>query len=419
MQDDIESGSTPTRDQGRAAPALSQTAGPSRRDFVLNGSAACAYALAASARASATEFAARPLVPGTTGTGSLRAAATAANLLTGFALSVPRLRDSPDYRRIAQEQCSIVVAENVMKWAPMRPAPDRYFFEDADEFVSFAESNHIRIRGHNLCWHEQLPKWFDTTATAENARGLLTDHIRTVAGRYAGRIHSWDVVNEAIFIQDGRPDGLRNSPWLKLIGNDYIELAFRTARQADPTSLLTYNETWIEGETPEEEQRRAAVILMLRRLRQRNVPIDAVGIQSHIRARSPLGYGPSLRKFIQSCREMDLEVFLTEMDVDDRELPADKTLRDQGVAETYASYLSAILAEPNVRAVLFWGIGDAQTWLTDKKPRQDGQPQRPLLFDQDLRPTAPFLAVTNAFAQRKRTFASPTGKDNSRPGHRS
>lgn len=334
------------------------------------------------------------------GAHSLGSVAAQHGLLTGFALNAARLRTSDAYRQLAARQCSIAVAENAMKWGQLRPTQDRYSFEDADSIMSFAEEHGIKMRGHNLCWHEHLPTWFAAAANAENARSLLTEHIRTVAGRYAGRMHSWDVVNEAVQIRDGRPDGLRVSPWLNLIGTDYIELAFRTAREADPAALLTYNDYDIEGETEADAQKRTAVLLLLRRLRQRNVPIDAVGIQSHIKARGLYGYGPSLRKFIQSCREMELEVFLTELDVDDRNLPADLQERDAGIAETYRSYLAAALAERNVKAVLTWGIGDDQTWLNKHNPRADGQAQRPLLFDEKLRAKPAFAAVAGAFAAR-------------------
>ncbi len=334
------------------------------------------------------------------GARSLRAQAAAHGLLTGFALSVPLLQDSEPYRRVAREQCSIAVAENTMKWGAIRPTRADFNFDGADAFVQFCESHNIKMRGHNLCWHESLPRWFLDTATPENARALLTEHIRVVAGRYRGRMHSWDVVNEAVWIADGRPDGLRTSPWLKLIGDDYIEVAFRTARQADPAALLTYNEYGLEGESEGDQQKRIATLLLLRRLRQRNVPIDAVGIQSHIKARSLHGYGPSLRSFIQSCKSMDLEVFITELDVDDRELPSDSGHRDAGVAATYADYLQATLAEPNVKAVLTWGVDDAQSWLNQRSRRTDNKPQRPLLFDQDFRPKPAFAAAAAAFAGR-------------------
>lgn len=339
------------------------------------------------------------------GARSLKAEAAAHHLLAGFALNVQQLRNSELYRRIVADQCSIAVAENAMKWAALQPGPDQYFFDDADYLLQFAESNRIKLRGHNLCWHEAMPTWFAQVATAANARELLTSHIRTVAGRYAGRIHSWDVVNEAIDVKDGRPDGLRDTPWLQLIGDGYIELAFRTAREADPAALLTYNEYGIEAETEADAAKRSAVLLLLRRLKQRNVPLDAVGIQSHIRARSLYGYGASLRQFIRSCRDMELEVFVTEMDVDDRELPTDFAARDAGVAKTYRDYLNVVLPEPNVRAVLTWGVDDPHSWLNFKQPRKDGTGQRPLLFDGSFRPKPDMVAMLDSFVAARPSAA--------------
>lgn len=339
--------------------------------------------------------------PPVASSGSLKAQAARHHLLAGFALNVRQLRESDGYRRLVAQEASIAVAENAMKWSALRPAPDQYFLDDADYLMQFAETNRIKLRGHNLCWHEQLPKWFDATANPANARALLTEHIRTVAGRYSGRIHSWDVVNEAVEPKDGRPDGLRDSPWLKLIGESYVELAFRTAREADPTALLTYNDYDMEGEGEYDAAKRSAVLMLLRRLKQRNVPIDAVGIQSHISAGPQFRYGVALQQFIRSCREMDLEVFVTEIDVDDRALPRNVAERDAGVAQTYRNYLDVVLREPNVRAVLAWGVDDAHSWLNSKKPRSDGAPQRPLLFDAQLRATPAFAAVVEAFSETR------------------
>jgi endo-1,4-beta-xylanase len=119
-----------------------------------------------------------------------------------------------------------------MKWENLAPTPTEYNFAETDELLAFCERTQIKLRGHTLVWHSQLPKWFETTATPENSRDLLVHHIHTVAGRYAGRMHSWDVV-KVIQLGDGQPDGLRNSPWLKLLGPEYIEIAFRAAREAD------------------------------------------------------------------------------------------------------------------------------------------------------------------------------------------
>jgi endo-1,4-beta-xylanase len=244
----------------------------------------------------------------------------------------------------------------------------------------------------------------DSYATSANARQLLIAHIQTVVGRYAGRMHSWDVVNEAIEVapkaQAGRPDGLRDSPWLRLIGDDYIEVAFRAARRADPQALLTYNDYGIEAENPSDEAKRQALLLMLRRLRARQIPIDAVGIQSHLSAAPNIRYGAGLMKFIASVRELDLQVFITEMDVNDRALAPDVAQRDAAVAAAYGSYLNLVLSDPAVTAVLTWGVTDRYTWLNHEDARPDGRPERPLLFDANYNPKQSFFAVRDAFDRR-------------------
>jgi endo-1,4-beta-xylanase len=343
----------------------------------------------------------------------LGAHAAANGLLYGCAVDVPSLESEPLYSATIREQCRIVVAENAMKWAALRPSADSFRFDQADALVAFAEQNKIKIRGHNLVWHLDNPKWFDAAMTPANARAMLVSHIETVVGRYAGRMHSWDVVNEAIEVRSGRSDGMRNSPWLRLVGDDYIERAFRTARAADPQALLTYNDYGIEGETPEAEQKRQSVIELLRRMIARRVPIDALGVQSHIAAQAtaastagtadgqaPAAYGEGLMRFLAVVRELGLQVFLTEMDVNDRACPADVVLRDSAVAATYKQYLDLVLAEPAVRAVLTWGITDRHTWLDHEDARTDGQPERPLPFDPEYQAARAFFAVRDAFDQR-------------------
>jgi endo-1,4-beta-xylanase len=331
---------------------------------------------------------------------SLRQRATTRNLLYGCAVNVGKLQSDPSYAALVREQSNILVAENAMKWAPLRPTSTTYHFEEADALVAFAETNRIKIRGHNLAWHRQLPDWFAVEANTTNAARLLTDHIHTVAGRYSGRMHSWDVVNEAIHPPDGRADGLRDSPWLKLLGPGYIETAFRAARQADPEALLTYNDYGIEEENTESDKKRAAVLMLLRRLKARHVPLDAIGIQSHISAGPKHRYGPGLTDFMAQCRALDLQIFLTEMDVNDRDLPADIKLRDTAVAALYGSYLDTALADPAVRAVLTWGITDRYTWLNSEGARPDHQPERCLPFDTDLHPKPAVSAIRASIGRR-------------------
>ena len=210
---------------------------------------------------------------------TIREAGSARNLLTGSAVNIRLLRSEPAYAQLFRQQADIVVAESEMKFGPLRPTPDTFFFSDADYLFSFAETNGMQVRGHNFVWHRQLPSWFESYVNPQNAQTVLVRHIETVGGRYAGRVQSWDVVNEAIQVSDGLPDGLRNSPWYTLLGPGYIDTAFATARRADPKALLCYNEYGIEGERPEDEAKRAAVLTLVRGMKSRGTPID--GPQAH------------------------------------------------------------------------------------------------------------------------------------------
>ena len=352
------------------------------------------------------------------GADSLRTHASAHGLLYGAAV-VPELLDvdgfasgttSDPYTRLVAEQANILVAENVMKWKPLRPTSTTFDFTQADKLMKFASLAGQRVRGHNLCWHESIPEWFQTTATKDNAKQLLVNHIQTVAGRYRGQIHSWDVVNEAVNPKDGRGDGLRKSPWMELLGPEYLEIAYTTAAQADPEAKLTYNEYGIELDTPEDTAKRAYVLMLLRRFKARGVPIHAVGIQSHLQASGPQP-GAGLVAFIREARAMGLETYITELDVNTHKLPGGPELQDAAVAEVYKNYLRLVLAEPNVLAALTWGITSAHSWINQSKEpwsvRPDGARQRPLPFDDDLRPTPAFYALRDAIDTTKPLAAQP------------
>ena len=370
--------------------------------------------------AAATSLAALPIKnlaqaqPASTQSPTLKAASSSRNLLVGCCVHAATLKRDAAYTALVKQQMSILVAETEFKFGPLRPTPTTFFFDDADYLVNFAERNGMKMRGHNFVWHRQLPTWFDSYVTPQNAEQVLVNHIETVAGRYKGRIHSWDVVNEAIQVSDGLPGGLRNSPWQKVLPG-YIDIAFRTARQADPHAILTYNDYGIEGEDAASSAKRAAVLALVRGMQQRGIPIDAVGIQSHISAGpKPDGshtYGPALAQFMRDVQSLGLKMMLTEMDVNDRDLPADIPTRDKAVAEVYANYLHTTLAGPDWRpgriaysrdrasaviAVLTWGITDKYTWLNHEGARKDGQPERCLPFDADMQPTPAFYAELNA-----------------------
>ena len=347
--------------------------------------------------------------PSVTGVNSLQAHAMSKGILYGAAVDpemldvegVAKGHSSDGYTHLVAAQTGILVADNAMKWGALRPSADRFDFTQADRMMRFARLLGKRARGHNLCWHEYMPGWFWRTATKENARQLLCDHIRVVAGYFRGQLDSWDVVNEAVNPADGRPDGLRKSRWLELIGPDYIELAFRTAAEADPETKLVYNDYGIETDRPADSEKRAQVLSLLRRLKARNVPIHAVGVQSHLYAAGGQP-GTGLQSFIREAGKMGLEVFITELDVNCHGLDAGQGERDVIVAKVYRHYLDLVLAEPNVPIALTWGITSERTWLNQpfadsyaKLPH--GARQRPLPFDDDYNPTPAFQALRAAF----------------------
>ena len=338
------------------------------------------------------------------GANSLRAHAEARGLLYGVAVD-PALLDveglsagetGDRYTLLVATQANIVVAENAMKWSALRPTADKFDFTQADRMMLFAGQTAKRVRGHNLCWHEALPAWFKDVATKDNARQMLAAHIRTVAGRYSGQIHSWDVVNEAVNPNDNRADGLRKSPWLDLVGPDYIEFAFKTAAEADPQAKLIYNDFGIELDTAEQSEKRAQVLLLVRRLKARGMPIHGVGVQSHLRADGPQP-GQGLVSFIREIAKLGLDVYITEMDVNTHDLSGDPDQQDAAVALIYSNYLGMVLTEPNVPVLLNWGITGAHCWLNSgvdpANQRADGTPQRPLPFDEKLKATAVFVAL--------------------------
>jgi len=342
-----------------------------------------------------------------TGQDSLRAHATARGLMYGTAV-VPQLLDveglaagttTDGYTLLIKEQADILVAENAMKWGALRPSPGVFDFTQADKLMRFAAVAGQRVRGHNLCWHEGNPAWLKTMANKDNARQLLTEHIQTVAGHFRGQLQSWDVVNEAIDPKDGLAGGMRKTIWLDLIGPEYLELAFRTAAAADPTTKLTYNDYGIELDTPEQTQKRDQVMALLRRFKVQGVPIHAVGVQSHLSAAGPQP-GAGLVAFIREAGKMGLEVFITEMDVNTRKIEGGSEAQDAAVAKVFRDYPALVLAEPNVPILLTWGITSAHSWLTQSKQpwamRPDGARQRPLPFDDELKPTAAFAALRSA-----------------------
>jgi endo-1,4-beta-xylanase len=318
-------------------------------------------------------------------------------MIAGAAVVVRALERDPALQELIAEQYGILVPEGELKWRALRPTATAYDFTVSDALFDFAAKHHMLVRGHTLVWHNSVPDWLRNPASGPDVRQLLVDHIKTVVGRYRGRVHSWDVVNEAILPADAQPNGLRKSFWYDAIGPDYLDLAYRTAREADPHAKLTYNDYGVEYDSDDNADRRKHILALLERMQQNKVPLDAVGIQAHIHAASPYAIGEGLSTYIESIRALGLEVYLTEMDVNEDDVASDAvTLRDESVAKTYQQFLQVALANPAVKLMLTWGVSDRRTWLNDGPThhrKQPNRPQRSLLFDPQYRPTSAYFAV--------------------------
>jgi endo-1,4-beta-xylanase len=329
----------------------------------------------------------------------LRDHASRRGLVYGAAGGYKNLGGDTDFAQLFARECGIMVPENELKWRILRPTQDSFSFAQADWLLNFASRYRMQFRGHTLVWHQQLPDWIRTQVNSSNARQILLNHVNTVVGHYAGKLQSWDVVNEVIEPADRRPDGLRSKPWLESIGPEYIDLAFQTAAQTDPKVLLVWNENHLEGSDERALAKREVLIKLLREKLRRNIPIQAIGLQSHISGTSPSFNNPEFIRFLHTISDMGVKILITEMDVTEVDLPTNIDARDQAVAGVYSDYLSTVLREKSVIAVLTWGLSDRYTWLSSYLPRTDKTPVRPLPFDSNLNPTATYAAIARAFDQ--------------------
>ncbi|AFY93871.1 endo-1,4-beta-xylanase [Chamaesiphon minutus] len=283
-------------------------------------------------------------------------------------------------------------------WYTHRPKPDTFDFTSSDYFVKFGTENKLLMRGHPLVWHEFLPDWVAATVTKDNAKQILTNHVETIVKRYAGKIHSWDVVNEGIDISKGRrADGIRNSLWMKFLGADYLDIAFRTAAKADPRAKLVYNDFGVEYDSAGYDEKREAILNLLQRLKSNGTPIYALGIQSHLFGDRHPFKPRKFQEFLKNVASLGLKIMITELDVEDRHLPKDIAQRDRLVAAAYEDYLAVALAQKAVVSVTTWGLSDRYTWLAGHNFRADKAEKRPLPFDRNLKPKLAWNAIARAF----------------------
>jgi endo-1,4-beta-xylanase len=334
------------------------------------------------------------------GNASLRDRAAAKRFLFGAATGYHKLTNDAALNTKFRQDCAILMAEEDLLWGALRPDADTFAFAKGDWLIDYARQHKMLVGATHLVWHEYMPQWLEAKLNKQNAEQILLQHINKVVTRYTKKIHFWSVVNEAILTSDKRPDGLRKTPWLEFLGPDYIEMAFRAAAAADPQALLLYNDNALEYDIPYHDERRAAVLKWLERLKSKDTPIHGLGLQSHIGKLD--NFSPKkLKTFLRDVASLGLKIVITEMDVGDAGMPTDIKVRDRMVAEVYKQFLSVVLEEPAVLGAITWGLSDKYTWLSNYAPREDGTPVRSLPYDAEMNRKLAWNGIALAFEQLK------------------
>lgn len=280
-------------------------------------------------------------------------------------------------------------------WDDTHPTLTTWDFQHMDGLWQVAQYLNLPMRGTHTLHHADLPEWFYTEVNSSNALQVMRDHISAFMGRYVGMFHSWNPVNEAVFPIDGRKDGLRNSPWLQMLGPGYIAEAFNWAAQVDPSATLVLNEFGLETDSTYGDDKRKAMLKVLTVLKNNGVPIHALGMQGHLDDKTKLS-PTKITSFLDSVHALGLKVFITELDVSDQFLPADIPSRDRVIADKYHEYLSIVLPHPAVTTLITWGLSDRICWLKYKRPRGDGLPVRVMPLDDNLMRKEAWLSIAQA-----------------------
>ena len=303
---------------------------------------------------------------------------------------------------LVREHFNIVTPENCMKPGPIHPSENTWRFERPDALVQWCTDNGFAIHGHTLVWHAQTNDWFFRDGDKAAVTQRMKDHIRTLVGRYKGKIQSWDVVNEAISdrgnAQTARTENLRNSSWLRAMGPEFLALAFKFAHEADPEAKLYYNDYGIEA-----GPKHASSMVLLKRLIKDGAPIHGVGIQGHW-STTNIPYD-AIDQAISDYASLGLEVSITELDVTIRGAsggqfgrgfggrrfgggppPSPQDLKAQ--ADDYAKLFSIFIKHKDaIERVTFWGLSDRRTWRFG---------QHPLIFDSNNQPKPAYGAIVDA-----------------------
>ncbi|GEO05423.1 beta-xylanase [Adhaeribacter aerolatus] len=319
---------------------------------------------------------------------------------------------------LIKKQFNTISPENSLKWGPVHPQPNTYNWKPADDYVAFGQQNKMFVVGHTLVWHQQTPNWvFEDAAGKPVSREVLLkrmeDHINAVVGRYKGKIHGWDVVNEAINDQDG---GMRKTKWLDIIGEDFAAKAFEFAHKADPKAELYYNDYSLYR-----ADKREGTIKLVKSLQAKGIPVKAIGMQGHYGLTVPTI--AQIEASIVAFSKLGVKVNFTEFDIDVLPNPSRRQGADiaetfgqdekfnvytQGLPDSVQQKLSKRYAEiftlfhkhaDKIDRITFWGVTDANSWLNNWPIK--GRTSYPLLFDRNYQPKPAFREVINTAKKAK------------------
>jgi endo-1,4-beta-xylanase len=314
-----------------------------------------------------------------------------------------------NYSAILERDCSLLVPENELKWQWTRPSPTTFDFRQSDAIVAYATKRGFKLRGHTLFWTptKWYPKWLVKHDFGPQpkpaAEGLLTEHVRTVCRRYGTKITSYDVVNEAIQPETGE---IRDTNVTRALGGEaFLDLMFHTARAEAPHAELVYNDYMSWERNRDDETHIRGVLKLLEGFRKRGTPVDALGIQSHVRLLKPLSVAEIVResegpwrRFVDEVVGMGYKIVISEFDVNDRMAPTDSAIRDRMVADYAKAYLDVMLSYSQLRDILAWGMVDRYSWLNGFDPRADKTVKRGTPYDASFRRKPLYDAMAAAFA---------------------
>jgi endo-1,4-beta-xylanase len=311
-----------------------------------------------------------------------------ADFPVGVAVAPAKLLPNSQYQKIVSTQFNSITPENIFKPQYLHPFPNVFVWDAADALAEFCATTNKRLHGHTLVWHDQLPPWIEefhgTTAEWDT---LLKNHIQTIVRHFRGKVHAWDVVNEA-FNADGT---LRNSVWKQNLGAGYIEKAFRYAHAADPKVKLFYNDFNL-AISP---NKRKAILRFLNTLKLRGVPIDGIGSQMHIAVGFP--ENSEITKSLMEIYQSDYLVHISELDISvnpfsqDMKQPSEKLLQRQADKAAFIANIYRQIPQRYQYGITWWGVGDQDSWIPSNFDRDDF----PLLFDEHYQPKPVYCQLLN------------------------